>query len=92
MSIQSEDVIDFAEKIERELGLEKDWKGKDVWWFLGQLVKELRLLDGSISSNANADLSDKAVKIATYAMIIAHNQNLKRAKGKTTRKAKVNRK
>ena len=89
MGIQSEEVIDFAEQIDAELRKEDKagWKGKDVWWYLSQLVKELRLMDSSLSSDSQADISDKAVSIAAYAMIIAYNQREKRSKrGKKRRK------
>jgi hypothetical protein len=90
MSIELKEVIDFAEKIEHELETKKSWKRQDIWWSLGQLVKELRLLDGKLSANANADISDKAVIIATYALIIAYNQKNK-SKKKKVKKANVKR-
>ncbi|KKN67676.1 hypothetical protein LCGC14_0459350 [marine sediment metagenome] len=89
MGIESEDVLDFASKIEAELIRDPDkddWKDKDVWWFLGQLVKEVRLLDSKMSGNADADIFDKATSIAAYAMIMANLQKNKRLKSKKTKK------
>lgn len=92
MSIQSEEVLDFAEKIERELINDADkinWKGKDVWWFLGQLVREVRLLDAKISANDEADIFNKTASIAAFAMIMANLQKEKRSKKvKRAKKAK----
>ncbi len=82
MAIQSEDVTDFAEQIDAELRKEGKvgWKGKDVWWYLSQLVKDLRQMDTKLTANSNADISDLATSIAAYAMIIAYNQKKKRSK------------
>jgi len=79
MSIQSKDVIKFAEAIDRELRKEanRDWQGKDNWWYLGQLVKEVRLMDETLTAKNKADVYNKAINIAMNAMIIACNQKKK---------------
>jgi hypothetical protein len=90
MSVESEEVLDFAEKIERELSNDADkigWKGRDVWWYLGQLVKEVRLLDGELTANSQADIFKKTTSIAAFALIMANIQKEKRATKTKTAKA-----
>lgn len=92
MSIQSEEVLEFAEKIERELAINPDkvgWKGKDVWWYLGQFVKELRELDAKLSANGDANIFPETTSLAAFALIMANLQKEKRSKSKAKSKKKV---
>ena len=91
MSIDSEEVLDFAEKIQRELSINPDkvgWKGKDLWWYLGQLVKNVRELDAQLTANKDADIFPKTVSIASFALIMANLQKDKKIKAKKKSKKK----
>lgn len=75
------EVIDFAEEIQQDLlndKQKKQWQGKDLWWFLGLLVKDIRLLDSELSANKDVNISKRAASIAAYALILSNLQKSKK--------------
>ena len=76
----SKDVTEFAELIEAELNKEdkKNWKGKDTWWYLSQMVKDLRELDSKLTADSKSNVSNIIISLAANALVLDYNQKLRR--------------
>ena len=82
-------IVEFAKSMAADIltDLEKkDWdQSRDKWIYFGKLARAINVMDDAMMDKNNADVYEKAVSVANFAMIVA---NLHKKSVKPTKKVK----